>query len=312
MKYHEYVKKMQNNEYDFDAGMLSEFEVDVPDGLHLSIMNTIEKERMRKRNVWNKTFSSIAAAVIIFVISIAGFKDTLKLPAKLENQTAKNSTNLIEPKIEMNNEKSENLESKGKLIEDNKNNISIKKEEFKEKQNTATSNKKNKIKTISNEKRTLIALNDKKEESNYTNKNNITSDVLTSDNKMITIKPEEDSDDQVVPIGYIYSQANMSNISEISKSSLMTTLLASSLPIDYIATVDKNQKDIISFIYNNPNVILIDTNNSIYRLQKQDLSVLSNMINSQSMIYSETGINGINTYSQNNIREYYFVKITIK
>lgn len=309
MKYHEYVKKMQNNEFDFDAGMLSQLEADVPDGLHLSIMKTIEKERLRKRNVWNKTFSSIAAAVIIFVISISGFKDTLKLPAKLENQTAKNSSNLIEPDIEMNNEKSE---SKVDLSAESKSNISIKNQGLKEKQSTAVSSKKSKTQNISNEKRTLIALNNKKEETSYMNKNSITSDVLTTDNKLITSKSEEDSDDQAVQIGYIYSQSNVNMLSETSKSSLMTTLLASSLPIDYIATVDKNQKDIISFIYNNPNVILIDTNNSIYRLQKQDLSVLSNMINSQSMIYSGTGIDGMNTYSQNYIREYYFVKIIIK
>ncbi|MCX7885127.1 MAG: hypothetical protein N2448_08885 [Caloramator sp.] len=311
MKYNEYVKKIEDDEYDFDAGMLSQLEVDVPDGLHNSIMKSIEKERIRRRNAWYRTFSSIAAAVIIFVISIVGLKDTLKAPTKSEDKSIKNNSAFIEPKKQ--EIKSQEIKISKNLPSENKINVATKDEKgFKIKGNITSQNKKSKVKTSSNEKRTFLALNNKKETViNEIQNTKITSDVLTKDNTLLKSENTEEIDTQEIQMALTLSQINNINFTQ-SRSSLMTNLLASALPIDYIAKVDKNQKDVISFINNNPNVILIDLENGIYRVQRQDFNVLCDMINSQRMIYNEIGINEVSTYSENYIREFYFVKIVIK
>lgn len=298
MKYNEYVDKIKQKEYDFEAGLLSQLEIDVPDELHGSIMKTIRNEKIRRRNLWYKTFSSIAAAILVFIISITGIKDILKAPQKSENETVKSNIELNVSNGEIKNENKE-VETKNNIATNENSNVTsiINKKQSK-------TSKNNNVKTSKKTTKTLIALDNKKVEKSAV------SDVETGNIYTITSEDTKSVQDNSNSDEAVFSLQGLGTDSSISKSSLFTTLIATSIPVDYIATVDKNQGSILSFIYNNPNIVLIDAKNSIYRIQRQDFSVLYDMINSQSSMYSNTGISGINSYSQN--KEYYFIKIVIK
>ncbi|QCX32509.1 hypothetical protein FDN13_01675 [Caloramator sp. E03] len=299
MKYHEYVNKIKQKEYDIEAGMLSQLEIEVPDELHGSIMKTIRNEKVRRRNLWYKTFSSIAAAILVFIISITGIKDTLKSPQKSENETVKSNIELNVSNSEIKDDSS-HIKTNNIVAKENSNATSL----VSEKQNNTTSNRAKTSKKTTKTTKTLIALDNKKVEKS------VVSDVGSGNIYTITSEDSQSVQDNSNSDEALFSLQSTGTDSGVSKSSLFTTLIATSIPVDYIATVDKNQGSVLSFIYNNPNIVLIDTKNSIYRIQRQDFSVLYDMINSQSSMYSNTGISGINSYSQN--KEYYFIKIVIK
>lgn len=176
------------------------------------------------------------------------------------------------------------------------------------KNETINSNAKAK-KTKNNSTKTLIALNN-----NTPSSKTIVSDVTNT----VTI-PEKSEQKEQQNKETIYNEQidasnlrNTNNNTVANKNFTMSALVTMSFPIDYIITVNKNQGDVLSFIYNNPNILLIDANNNIYRIQRQDFNVLSDMINYQTSIYNDTGILNINSYSPNYIKEYYFAKIIIK
>lgn len=313
MKYQEYIEKIGYDEDDFKAGLLSELELQVPQELHGSIMQAIKRENSRVKYSRYKKFTAAAAAILVFAVSMttimSAIRNEFKMYGKKSESTALNSAAQNQVKLP---ETYTQEKTKDQPPVENK---------TKEQNTTLNANVKglsisepaNKTKIVPQNKTRKLATNNRGKESDINSSTNqkqpeISALLTLSDENQ---KPDDNSTDTVQ---IQRMQPNPEIITKDSDSGLNVfkmTLVVPAKQVDYEFTIGKNQTDVLSFINSDTHAVLVDREDGIYRMKRQDFIMLNYMINKENAVYGIADASNINT-DDRNIKDFVLVKISIK
>jgi hypothetical protein len=289
MDYKRYLESINNADDindDFDLGLLSELEQEAPKELHENVMKLVRQESKQVKYFNYKRYMPVAAAAAIIVGVLSFANSTIKdnrishnLPnntnklsvekntethEKIDNQNNEENAKIdVEPNTESNKDKNQTVTDE-KSVENNP------KEYVAVKDNSSKSQGKKADKSVKqNNKKELVAVND-------TPKTNAAQQSEAQNNTVDTAAVEINNDaesikeEQGVKYGIAFDS---------QRQSLIAKSYTQDMTVNYEVELGIEQFDIIDFINSRGSILSY----RIYRLSKEDASMLDALLSSQQV-----------------------------